>query len=397
MYVSTSDNRIRKIDATSNIITTFAGTGVSTYSGDGGPATLAGFGPSGMAIDSAGNLYFADQSNNRIRKIDVNTNNISTVAGTGSAGSSGDGGLATAAQINGPRGVAFDQWGNLYIAEGSRIRKVTSGSGIITTFAGTGTVGFSGDGGLATAAMLRLPIDLEFDASGNLYFSDNTNQRIRRIDSVSGIITTVAGSGATGSLAGGFSGDGGPATSALLKNPSRIYIDPAGNLYIADANRRIRKVDASTGVISTIVGNGSTSPVGDGGPATAAAINGASGVGMDTAANLYTGEITNPRVRKVNLQLSQLNYPTPTTVGTSSIDNPQTAIVTNIGNASLTVPRQQAAAIRARLRASSLTRPRPVRSSARRAIHKLWALTRAALWLSTLCPRPLDRLPDRRC
>ena len=218
-----------------------------------------------MAVDASGNLYIADTGNNRIRKVSA-TGIITTVAGNGSAGYSGDGGPATSAQLDGPEGVAVDGSGNLYIADtcNNRIRKV-SATGIITTVAGNGSAGYSGDGGPATSAQLSLPAGVAVDGSGNLYIADSGNNRIRKV-SATGIITTVAGNGSPG-----YSGDGGPATSAQLNQPAGVAVDASGNLYIADSsNNRIRKVSA-TGIITTVAGNGFDGYSGDGGPATSAA------------------------------------------------------------------------------------------------------------------------------
>ena len=193
--------------------------------------------PNALAFDASGNLYIADGGNQRIRK--VNTSGIiSTVVGTGGSGFSGDGGLAIAASLNDPNALAFDASGNLYIADfdNQRIRKVST-SGIISTVAGTGISGFSGDGGAATAASLNSPNAVAFDASGNFYIADGGNERIRKVNT-SGIISTVAGTGVSG-----FSGDGGAATAASLNLPSAVAVDVSGNLYIADFdNQRIRKV-----------------------------------------------------------------------------------------------------------------------------------------------------------
>ncbi len=230
----TRNQRIRKVDS-SGTISTVAGTGEFGFGGDGGPATEAQLSnPAGMAVDGAGNLYIADLRDHRIRKVD-STGTISTVAGTGEFGFGGDGGPATEAQLFFPSGVALDAAGNLFIADqvNNRIRKVDS-SGTITTVAGAGEFGFSGDGGPATEAQLNSPADVTADASGNLYIADGSN-RIRKVDSA-GVISTVAGTGEQG-----FGGDGGPATEARLDFPIGVAVDGAGNLYIADwGNHRIR-------------------------------------------------------------------------------------------------------------------------------------------------------------
>jgi hypothetical protein len=250
------------------IIDTVAGNGSWGYSGDGGPATEAMLSyPRGVAVDASGNIYIADLYNHRIRKVDT-SGIITTVAGNGDEGYSGDGGPATEAMLDFPFGVAVDASGNIYIGDthNYRIRKVDT-SGIITTVAGNGAWGYSGDGGPATEAMLDFPCDVAVDASGNLYIGDVYNQRIRKVDT-SGIINTVAGNGSWG-----YSGDGGPATEAQLHGPFGVTVDASGNLYIADYdNQRIRKVDTS-GIITTVAGNGSRGYSGDGGPATDAMLN----------------------------------------------------------------------------------------------------------------------------
>src|SRR5271168_5376593 len=193
---------------------------------------------------------------------------IATVAGTGVAGSTGDSGQASSAELNGPTSVAFDSAGNYYIAEfnGQRVRKVTISTGVITTVAGTGVQGFTGDGGQATSAELNNPNKVALDSAGNLYIADFTNNRIRKVTVSTGVITTVAGNGTAG-----FTGDSGQATSAELNEPSRFALDSAGNLYIADSgNNRIRKVTVSTGVITTVAGNGTFGFTGDTGQATSA-------------------------------------------------------------------------------------------------------------------------------
>jgi sugar lactone lactonase YvrE len=295
LYIADYRNsRIRKVNP-SGIISTAAGTGGYKFAGDGGPATSALLHtPHGVAVDAAGNLYVADAENSRIRKVGP-SGIISTVAGNGAAGFSGDGGPAASAWLNYPLGVAVDAAGNLYIADtyNNRIRKV-SPSGIISTVAGNGERGFSGDGGPAASAWLNYPLGAVVDAAGNLYIADTFNSRIRKVNP-SGIISTVAGNGERG-----FSGDGGPATSALLYWPYGVAVDAAGYLYIADTyNNRIRKVGAS-GIISTVAGNGAYKFAGDGGPATGASLVAPQGVAVDAAGSLCIADAGNARVRKVS-------------------------------------------------------------------------------------------------
>jgi hypothetical protein len=232
---------------------------------------------------------------------------ITTVTGTGTSGFSGDGGLAIDAQLDSPTGVAFDQVGNLYIADrfNHRIRQVIAATGIITTVAGSGLTGhgnggFSGDGGPASEAQLNYPTHVAMDGAGNVYIADSENHRIRQVLAATGIITTVAGSGLTGNGNGGFSGDGGPATDAQLNYPSGVAVDGQGNLFIADnSNHRIRKVIAATGVITTVAGSGIAGYSGDNGPASDAQLNMPSDVAFDGVGNLYIGDQDNHCIRRV--------------------------------------------------------------------------------------------------
>ncbi len=292
--VDTGNHRIRKVD-TSGIITTVAGNGFHGFSGDEGPATSASLTwPEGVFVDASGNIYIADTSNQRVRKVDT-SGIISTVAGDGTRGFSGDGGPATSASLNGPSGVFVDGSGSIYIADeyNDRIRKVDT-SGIITTVAGNGTRAFSGDGGPATSASLDGPSGVFVDGLGNIYIADEHNHRIRKVDT-SDIISTVAGDGTRG-----FSGDGGPATSARLSSPLAVFMDGLGNIYIADGgNHRIRKVDTS-GIISTVPRDGIAGFSGDGGPATDASFFTPRGVFVDGSGNIYIADMNNGRIRKVD-------------------------------------------------------------------------------------------------
>jgi sugar lactone lactonase YvrE len=277
-------------------IATVAGTGTAGSGGDTQQATAAQLGhPHGVAVDSAGNLYIADLSNNRVRKVAPN-GTITTVAGTGTPGDSGDGGPATSAQLNNPSGVAVDSDGNLYIADyrSHRVRKVEPG-GTITTVAGTGTSGYGGDGGPATAAQLAFPGGVAVDGDGNLYIADIFNSRVRKV-APGGTITTVAG---TGDFA--YNGDNQPATAAQLNRPYGVAVDGAGNLYIADtSNQRVRKV-APGGTITTVAGTGTAGYNDDNQQATAAQLNNPHGVAVDGAGNLYIADTINNRVRRVQL------------------------------------------------------------------------------------------------
>src|ERR1035437_6767120 len=289
-------NTVLRLDATTGILTPIAGNGTRGFSGDNGPATSAQLsGPSGFTVDSAGNLYIVDQFNYRIRK--VSNGVITTVAGNGTHGFSGDNGPATSAQLNFgtggyPNGIAVDSAGHLYIADSgnARIRKVSNG--VITTVAGGGVYGFLGDNGPATSAYLNQPQGIAVDSAGNLYIADWQDNRIRKV--ANGVITTVAGNGTRG-----YSGDNGLATSAQLAYPAGVAVDSAGNLYIADtSNSRIREV--SNGVIATVAGDGTFGFSGDNGPAASAQLNGPSGVAVDSAGNLYIGDQVNQRFRKVS-------------------------------------------------------------------------------------------------
>jgi trimeric autotransporter adhesin len=293
LYIADSSNaRIRRVDAATKIIVTVAGTGIGGLSGDGGPAVAAQLSYSTtLGVDASDNLYVVDAD--RVRKVDRFTNVITTVAG-----GSGDSAPATAAVLIAPSSVALDSAGNLYIADkfNNRIRKVNLATKVITTVAGTGVGGFSGDGGPATSAKILTPFGVAFDAAGNLYIADDDNYRIRRVDAATGIITTVAGNGEYA-----FSGDGGPATAASLGETSSVAVDAAGNIYIGDwTNLRIRRVDAATGIITTVAGGGSSASIGDGGPATAAQLWYPEGVSVDAAGNLYIADTGNGRIRKVD-------------------------------------------------------------------------------------------------
>ena len=378
---------------TPGIITTTAGNGTSGYTGDGGPATSAGiYEPQGVALDNAGDVYFADFYHHVVRRIDAASGIITTVAGNGTEGFSGDGGSATSAEFNYPEGISLDSAANLYIADSGnyRVRKVDAATGIITTIAGDGAKTDSGDGGLAVNAGFRAISDVKFDSHDNMYIADSLS--IRRVDVVSGTITTIAGNGPGGdgvlaidsyvypyslafdsldnlylvsptqgnvrviTAANGYintiagngvpdskhSGDGGPATSAGLAEPDYVAVDSAGDLYISEAaGSYIRMVTADTGIISSIGGTGldDVNLPGDGGPATAAAIASPTGIALDGSGNIYIGSYVAERIRKINVSESALVWPTPTNVGIpDNSDDPETAILTDIGNFQMNVP-----------------------------------------------------------
>lgn len=277
------------------LVTTIAGGMFSGYSGDGGTATAAKIdGPIGIVADGGGNVYFADYNNGVVRKIDA-SGIITTVAGNASGAFPGDGGQATDASIA-PTGVSLDAAGNLYIADNgnSRICKVNT-SGILTTIAGNGTSGSSGDGGPATAALLRNPYDLDIDGSGNIYIADRNNNKIRKIDAT-GIISTIAGTGTTG-----YTGDAGAATAATISGPLSVCVDPTGSVYVADyGNHVVRKISTS-GIMSTFAGTGVSGGLGDGAPATAAQLAGVCNLKADGSGNIYLAEdATGNMVRVIN-------------------------------------------------------------------------------------------------
>ena len=299
LYIADAGNDvIRKVNVLTGVITTVAGTGSSGYSGDGGQATAAKLhAPEDVFVAANGDLYIADTGNHAVRKVSAATGVITTVAGSGPSGSSGDGGPATSARLHSPSGIAVAANGDIYISDtaNDKIRKVTAATGIITTFAGNGTAGYQGDGGAATSARLKTPEGVALAANGDLYFADTGNHAIRKVSVATGIISTYAGTGTAG-----FLGDGGAATSARLSSPQAISLNSAGDLYIADTgNNRIRRVVAASGTITTIAGTGTAGGTGDGGSATAARLSSPRGVTVSTTGAYYIGDRANDRVRKV--------------------------------------------------------------------------------------------------
>ncbi|PQJ09211.1 hypothetical protein CJD36_020715 [Flavipsychrobacter stenotrophus] len=277
-------------------INTYAGTGVAGHTGDGGLATAAQLNhPHGNTIDAAGNVYVCDYGNNCIRKI-TPSGIITNIAGNGVGASSADGAVAATSSVYNPFDVVVDNTGNVYFTEcaAQRVRMINT-SGILSTIAGNGSTGATGDGGPATAATLSNPAGIARDAAGNIYISVQYSHKIRKI-ATTGIITTVAG---TGSVA--FGGDGGPATAASFSYPNFLALDNAGNLLITDnGNFRIRKLDVTTGIINTIAGNGSSTFSGDGGPATAASLYYPGGVAVNAAGEILIGDNLHNRIRLIN-------------------------------------------------------------------------------------------------
>jgi sugar lactone lactonase YvrE len=309
IYIAdTGNRRIRRVDAITGTVTTVAGNGVDGYSGDGVPATSTRLNdPKGVVKDSAGNIYIADTENNRIRRVDAASGIITTVAGNGAAGFWGDATPPTGAQIQAARNVRVDGAGNLYIVDGPnhRIRKVTAevdaetGFRLITTVAGNGAGTYGGDEGPATAASLRNPHDAWVDSAGNILIADTENNRIRKVDAASGLISTVAGGG---DPVDGL-GDGGPAGGAKLNKPRGVYVDINGDIFIADdGHHRVRKVNAASGIITTVAGNGDGGYLTDGVPATATRLNHPYGVHGDAAGNIYIADKDNKRIRKVSAE-----------------------------------------------------------------------------------------------
>jgi len=318
VFIADSANCVvRKVTATTGTISTVAGTGgVCGFAGDGGAATAAQLNyPTGVALDAAGNLLIADSGNCVIRKV-ATTGKISTVAGTGGAcGFAGDGGAGTAAQLNSPMDVALDSTGNLFIADtyNFRIRQVGATSHKMSTLAGNGTASFGGDGGAATVAELSFPADVVLGGSGDLFVVDQGNCVIRKVGAVTGMISTVAGTGGTCD----FAGDGGPATAAELNFPAGAAFDGTGDLIIADqSNCVIRKVHMTTGTISTVAGTGGACGfAGDGGPAAAAELYLPAGVALDVAGNLFIADQDNFVIRRVDATTHQIS----TVAGTPGI------------------------------------------------------------------------------
>ncbi len=299
MYIAAyADWHILEVDS-AGILQNIAGSGSYGFSGDGGPATDATFtAPCGIALDGAGNVYFSDIDNEVIRKVTAATGIINTIGGNDTAGFRGDAGPATAAEISSPEGLAFDALGNLYIADlsNNRVREMSGGN--ITTFVGMN--GLFGEGYPGTNSQLSIPENLATDAAGNVYIADFFNNRVRMLNVSTGALTTIAGTGISG-YGDGFSGDGGPAIAATLQYPSSVAVDASGNVYITDQeNQRVRKVTAASGVITTIAGIGTAGYLGNDVAATVAELNYPTGVAVDAAGNVYICDNNNQLIRKIN-------------------------------------------------------------------------------------------------
>ena len=333
IIADSSNARIRRVDGVTNTISTLAGTGTIGGSGDGGPATSANLSnPTTVLMDAAGNVFFSDTGNNVVRRISAFDGTISTVAGTmGSHGYAGDGAAANKALLDGPNGLSLDADGNLYIADTSNnvIRKLSAATGMISTVAGTGVAGFAGDGSPATGAQFNGPWGVT-SAGNTLYIADQNNHVIRFINSA-GIISTIVGQAGQA----GFSGDGGLASAAQLNVPASVVPDVAGNLYIADSgNNRVRKVSALTGFISTVAGNQNESISGDGGPANVASLYGPYALALDGQGSLFIADVFHNRIRKLSSNGAVLMYPA---MRVGRVTTPLSQTLENDGNATMTI------------------------------------------------------------
>jgi uncharacterized repeat protein (TIGR01451 family) len=288
---------VRKIDVSTGIVTTFAGTGVAGFNGDGGQATNARLNnPNHIATDPQGNLYITDYQ--RLRKVDLATGIINTIAGSGLAESGGDGGPAANATFTVAGSIAIDRYGNIYVEDNfnSSVRKIDKSNGIITRWVGSGSGAVSGIGGHRDSAQLTHPENITVDAMNNIYIADAASAKIYKIDAITNNITTVAGTGVFGSN----DDNGTPATSARIGMPSGLAVDTAGNIYFVDNNLYIRKVTAATGILSTIAGTGTYGFSGDNGPAISADLNNVQDIAVDSKGNILIADQYNHLIRKID-------------------------------------------------------------------------------------------------
>jgi sugar lactone lactonase YvrE len=303
VYIVDTDNHVvRKVAPGTGVITTVAGSGSPGWTGDGTPATAARLQrPQDLAVAANGDLYIADTGNHSIRKVAAATGLITTIAGSGAPGSLGDGGLATLARLSSPSGIALAANGDFYIADrgNNKIRRVLALTGIITTFAGTGTAGYTGDGGLATLARLRAPQGVDLASNGDLYVADTGNHVVRRVAALTTVITTIAGTGTAGYL-----GDGGAATAARLRSPESIVIGASGEVYVADTGNDVIRRFTVGGSIATVAGTGVAGFSGDGGAGTSAQFDTPSGVAVDASGVVVIADTANQRVRRLSGSLA---------------------------------------------------------------------------------------------
>ena len=297
-FSDTFNHRIRRVDVRTGIITTCAGSGEAGYSGDGGPAIRAQLNePYGIAVDRMANVYIADRHNHCVRRVDSASGAITTVAGNGAAGYSGDGGPASRAGMVEPNGLALDPAQHrLFVADVAdhRVRVVDLATGTISTFAGTGEGQHSGDGGPAAAAGVFGARAVKVAADGTVYILERQGSTLRTVDPRTGIMTTLAGTGARG-----YSGDGGPARQAVFDAPKEFALDPGGDILIVDTeSHAIRRIYAATGVVETIAG-GRKGPEGDGGPAHFAGLGRPHGAAVGPDGAIYIGDTENHRIRKL--------------------------------------------------------------------------------------------------
>ncbi len=295
----TMNHRVLRVDRTKRLVYAVAGDGHPGFSGDGGPARAARLNePYGLCLDGRGNLYIVDRLNRRVRRVDGRTGVIETVAGDGEARSSGDGGPAVKAGLVEPNGVALaDSGKSLLIADvaGCRVRKVDLASGLISTLAGTGRRRHDGDGGPAAAASVFGARAVDVGPDGSIYILEREGNRLRKVDHGTGLIRTIAGTGEKG-----YSGDGGPAVKATLDGPKELAVSSSGDVYVVDTeNHAIRRVDARTGIITTVAGTGRSGPSGDGGPAAGASLDRPHGVAVQADGGILIGDTNNHRVRLV--------------------------------------------------------------------------------------------------